>query len=363
MSSAGEVFHSKCLACGGLAEFKPGAEALECSHCGNTMPIEKIQTEIVENNFEEFIQQFKAQKKSDNENPVQAIKCKSCGAETTFPENITSWDCAYCGTPLVLKESVLEHVIKPQYLLPFKFGRKETEEKFRKWVHGLWFAPNDLKLIAAQSKDKLLGVYVPYWTFDFDTTTQYTGMRGEYYYETQTYRDSSGSTRTRQVRQTRWYPPQSGTIHQVFDDILVCASKTIPETLKKELNNWDKENLQPVRPEYMAGFISEIYSVQPEEGLNHAKESIDSQIHIGICNDIGGDTQRVLSKNTHFNSITFKHILLPVWVSSYRYNGKTYRFVVNARTGRVHGERPWSVVKISLLFIIILIIIWLLVLL
>ena len=40
--------------------------------------------------------------------------------------------------------------------------------------------------------------------------------------------------------------------------------------------------------------------------------------------------------------------LLPVWMAAYRYNGKAYRFIVNGQTGKVQGERPWSVWKITL---------------
>ena len=53
---------------------------------------------------------------------------------------------------------------------------------------------------------------------------------------------------------------------------------------------------------------------------------------------------------------TFKHILLPVWTAAYRYNGKSYRFVVNGQSGRVQGERPWSVWKIALAVVLALLV-------
>jgi hypothetical protein len=81
--------------------------------------------------------------------------------------------------------------------------------------------------------------------------------------------------------------------------------------------------------------------------------TIDSSIH----RDIGGDTQRILSKNTRYDDVTFKHLLLPVWISAYRYRDKIYRFLVNARTGAVTGERPWSWVKITLAVLAALIVI------
>jgi hypothetical protein len=67
-----------------------------------------------------------------------------------------------------------------------------------------------------------------------------------------------------------------------------------------------------------------------------------------IRRDIGGDHQRVHSTDTQYDNITFKHILLPIWLSAYMYSTRTYRFLVNARTGEIQGERPWSWVKISL---------------
>ena len=63
--------------------------------------------------------------------------------------------------------------------------------------------------------------------------------------------------------------------------------------------------------------------------------------------DIGGDEQRIDSMNARYSDITFKHVLLPVWLASYRWNNKPFRVVVNGRTGQVSGERPYSAWKIA----------------
>jgi hypothetical protein len=65
--------------------------------------------------------------------------------------------------------------------------------------------------------------------------------------------------------------------------------------------------------------------------------------------DIGGDEQRVHSIKTSYSSVTFKHLLLPVYVGAYHFNSKLYQVVVNGRTGEVQGERPYSAIKIALL--------------
>jgi hypothetical protein len=55
-------------------------------------------------------------------------------------------------------------------------------------------------------------------------------------------------------------------------------------------------------------------------------------------------------------ALSFKHVLLPVWLAAYRYGGKSFRFVVNGRTGSVDGERPYSAFKIALAVIAILLV-------
>lgn len=71
-------------------------------------------------------------------------------------------------------------------------------------------------------------------------------------------------------------------------------------------------------------------------------------IRQSVRSDIGGDTQRIHSVKTQHDDVTFKHLLLPAWLSAYRFKDKAYRFLVNARTAEVQGERLWSWVKIAL---------------
>lgn len=66
-----------------------------------------------------------------------------------------------------------------------------------------------------------------------------------------------------------------------------------------------------------------------------------------VRRDIGGDQQRITGLDTRVGKLTFKHVLLPVWLAAFRYHGKSYRFVVNGRTGAVEGERPYSTAKIA----------------
>jgi hypothetical protein len=117
------------------------------------------------------------------------------------------------------------------------------------------------------------------------------------------------------------------------------------------------QNLVPYRDEYLSGFVAESYQIDLPEGFEIARSIMDGTIRQLVTRDIGGDEQRISSVNTSYDNITYKHTLLPLWISAYRYQERIYRFLVNARTGEVQGERPYSVVKIVLLILAILLVI------
>jgi hypothetical protein len=192
-------------------------------------------------------------------------------------------------------------------------------------------------------------MYLPYWTYDTKTYTQYRGEKGinrtetEYYYETVDGK-SERKTRTRVV--TDWYPA-GGSINNDFDDVLVNASNSLPRKYVEALEPWDVKSLEPFNENYLAGFKSESYQIGLKDGFDLAKEKMEPTIETTIRSDIGGDHQRIHSKQTEYNNITFKHTLLPLWISSFRYNNKAYRFLINARTGLTKGDRPYSAGKIT----------------
>ncbi|MBP9069686.1 MAG: hypothetical protein KBG47_09270 [Bacteroidia bacterium] len=335
----------KCSNCSANLKFKPGTKSLVCEYCQTKNEISSTPTEVIENDYHTFL---KSNSGKVQEQQITVCKCTNCGASTTLPQNVTASACPYCDTPLVVQNASTCSIVKPKYLLAFHIDRNAAKEKFISWVGGLWFAPNKLKDYAAHSAEKLNGVYMPYWTYDSDTTTSYTGMRGDHYYVTESYRDANGKTQTRQVRHTRW-SSASGTVRKDFDDVLICASHSLPTKLTHELEPWDLHELVEHDDRYLAGFLTESYQINIEQGFESAKEIMLDGIRVEVRRDIGGDEQQIISLNADYNNITFKHILLPLWISAYKYADKTYRFTVNARSGEVQGERPWSAWKIFFL--------------
>ncbi|HBX50762.1 MAG TPA: hypothetical protein DEH02_06785 [Bacteroidales bacterium] len=336
-----------CRNCSAKLKFAPGTTSLKCEYCGAENEIEIKQEAIEEIDFVSFIEtEFNKEEKVE----VATVRCNACGAETSMKENVVSDMCPFCGNPLVVKEGSTRSLLKPKSLLPFNIDPKKAQGLFQKWIGGLWFAPSGLKKYAQQT-EKLTGIYIPYWTYDSNTSTSYSGQRGDNYQTSESYTttDSSGNakTETRTVTKVRW-TYVSGHVSNSFDDVLVVGSNSLPRKYADELEPWDLDKLLPFDEKFLSGFKTESYQVDVKQGFDYAKVKMDKVIESTIRTDIGGDLQQISSKNTAYNDITFKHILLPLWISAYRYNQKVYRFMINARTGEVQGERPYSWIKITL---------------
>jgi predicted RNA-binding Zn-ribbon protein involved in translation (DUF1610 family) len=334
-----------CQNCGADMAYEPGTVAMNCPYCSTENEISDSDDVVSELDYYEALERaMSAQEIVEQE---ASFKCSGCAAESAFDARITATQCPFCGTSMV-KSDTPRKLIRPRSLLPFVVEDEKARSLRDSWLSGLWFAPGDLKKRAREA-DSLSGIYVPYWTYDSETDSRYTGQRGEHYWVTNTYttrQNGKTVTRTRRVRKTRWYSA-SGRVHNRFDDVLILASESLPHKITEKLEPWDLENLVPYDERFIGGFLAESYQVDLDDGFSLAQEIMDAAIRSSIRSDIGGDEQRIHSVNTHYDDITFKHVLLPIWVSAYRYRKKVYRFVVNGRSGEVQGQRPWSFWKIS----------------
>ena len=322
-----------------------------CPYCGSHTEIASSDEAVVETDFRAMLGQLEADAEMEE---VASVRCGSCGAEVEPPPSAEAFPCPYCGSSIVAI-ATSRRLIKPRALLPFHVTRERATELFREWVLGLWLAPNELRRMA-RLEGHLHGLYAPYWTYDSSTTTRYTGLRGEdrQVRHTRTVtRDGKQVTETYYETVTDWYPA-AGTVARDFDDVLVLGSRSLPGKLASELEPWDLQDLVPYAAEYLSGFRAERYQVDLPTGWADAQAIMKDVIEDDAREDIGGDHQTIHTLDTRHDDITFKHILLPLWICSYRYGDRVFRFMVNARTGEIQGERPWSWVKIGLLVLLAL---------
>lgn len=349
-----EAHRYRCPSCSSDLVFDPKDGCLECPYCHRQEIIPASTEEIKENSYLDYLAEKPERLKLLAEG-AQEIQCSSCGTQVSFTPPEVTVECSFCGARFVSQSKAADPIIAPEALLPFKITQPQALTAVKSWLASRWFAPNALKQVA--QTEKLQGIYLPFWTYDSNTLTYYEGQRGEHYWETESYTDtdSRGNSvrRTRQVRRTRWYPA-SGQVSRWFDDVLIPASQALPSHRLEALEPWDLGELKSYDPAFLAGYKAQRYQLPLPEGFEAAKQVMEITIRQDVCRDIGGDEQRISSMNTSYSGISFKHLLLPVWLSAYRFNQNVYQVMVNARTGEVQGERPYSVWKIAGLVLFIL---------
>ena len=335
----------KCPQCGGVMDFDPNIGAMACPYCG-------YEEEIVQEEAGSAAElDFASAEKVENCNwgtEKKQIVCKSCGAETIYDALDVSNECPYCGSNQVM-EANDENTIAPGGVVPFSVTSEKASENFKKWIGGKFFCPKLAKESARAEAFK--GIYLPYWTFDTNTVSKYSGQYGIDRQE----KDKQGNIKT----VTDWHRT-SGIYKLAIDDELVQGSERHDSAMLKGLEPFETEKNVPYKPEYVAGFVAERYSVGLKSAWEKAKASISwkikGKISDKIIKDNKADKVKDVKIRTVYNDITYKYLMLPIWCSSFKYNDKVYQFMVNGQTGKVYGKTPVSVAKVLLVVGIVILV-------
>lgn len=336
-------FKATCPGCGANLSFDPVTGKLKCMNCGCLVDFEK------EGPVEECPLQAGIMEDEQNEKKwdgTVVMNCPNCGARVILEKKRISDHCQFCSSALVAD---LEHQpsIYPDGVIPFSISRKEAEGIFQKWIKKHFFAPSKLK--TTYTMDHLNGIYLPFYTYDSDTSTDYSADAGTYYYVTEHYPvQVNGKTqmRTRQVRHTRWRPV-SGQYQQFFDDVWIPAFQSEEVDHVKLPIEHTPNHIVDYKPEYLTGFSAQLYTVKVKDGWQTAKEKIQSAITAGITNQVNADEIRDIRKETTYSNMTFKLILTALWVITYYYHGKSYTSVISGQNGKITGSYPISYVKVA----------------
>ena len=362
MTETVRAIHFTCPGCGAPEmAWDAGIAKLKCPYCAHQMDVPQRADDAAvaahqERPLAEGLLLAREQRGGGLGTEVRTTECRTCGATVNFAGVAIASRCDFCGSDQVVEQASSQRSIRPQSLVPFAIEQSAATDKFRHWLTKLWFRPNDLKRLAQVGE--IHGVYVPYWTFDANVSSQWTAQAGYYYYVTETYTTTENGKpvqRTRQVRHTRW-TSASGSRQDRYDDVLVTASRGLPHELADRLTTFDTSKLVAYDPHYLAGWRAEEYAVELDQAWTLGSDKIANSQRSRCAGDVPGDTHRALDVRNQFFNETFKHVLLPLWIASYRYRDEAYRFLVNGQTGEVTGEAPWSWIKITLAVLLALVV-------
>lgn len=337
----------KCPQCGGVMDFDPSTGMLKCPYCDYMEEIPAAHNEDDGDTAAEEMDFASAEQTANCDWGVKkkVIICKACGAESVYDDLQIANECPYCGSNQVMEEKG-EETMAPGGVVPFKLTAKEAAGKFASWIKRKLFCPRAAKESTKPGAFK--GVYLPYWTFDTHTESSYRGQFG-------IDRRVKDGDKVRTV--TDWHPVK-GYYREDFDDELVLGSTRYEESLMKDVEPFNTADNKKYKPEYVAGFVAERYSLGLKAAWEKAKSFIrrklENNIEQKIVAEHRADRARVEKLDVQYSRITYKYLLLPIWLSTYQFKGKTYHFMVNGQTGKAGGETPVSWMRVVIAVLLLL---------
>jgi hypothetical protein len=293
------------------------------------------------------------------EPPPRVFRCENCGAEVQVAPSQLSYTCPFCESTYVVEVSAeVAHRQPPEFVIGFAVTPEQAASKFDEWIkRGGWFRPSDLR--QAKVEERLRGVYLPFWSFSMLAQSRFSANIGEYWYRTETYttvENGKTVTRTRQVRETEWWPLE-GKHHRYYSGYLVSGSRGLPQRYADSIKPFQTAALKRYEPYFLAGWLAEQYSIERDAAEKLCREEFERWVQEHVQAFLPGDTSSGLACQTEFSDITSDLILLPIYLLTYRYQDKQNRFLINGQTGRLFGEKPisWQRIALAILVAIVLI--------
>lgn len=276
-----------------------------------------------------------------------------------------SFTCPFCDSNYVVELPADSQRAQPEFVVGFAISPDDAAAKFRAWLgEGGWFRPGDLS--TARADGKLRGVYLPFWSFSTLAQSDWSAQIGEYWYRTETYtayENGKAVTRTREVQETEWWN-LSGKHHNYYSGYLVTGSKGLKQADADRIKPYHLAALKRYEPYFLAGWLCEDYSIDHEAAQKICQQEFYRWEQTAVAAFLPGDTHRAVAVQTEFSDTTADLILLPLYLLSYRYGDKVYRFMVNGQTGHVISEKPLSPLRIGLAVaggLLLLLLAWLLI--
>lgn len=315
------VIEYKCPNCGSGMMFDSVTGALSCPSCGRKDDIEQLPDPLKRQVFEE--------------GEVKEYHCTSCGAVIVTEPETSATTCSFCGSAVVLADR-LSGELAPVQVIPFAISKDQAKQAFKKWCKNGLLTPSGF--MTANRVKEMSGIYVPFWMYELNNVADVSGHATK----VRTY--TQGQYRYTETDHYEIYRK----VRANFVNLPVDASAKMDDALMDKLEPFPYKELKAFKTAYLAGYTAEKYSYDDEELLPRAKSKVRPYIESYISSTITGYTTRTLGSMSVQTKVKHSdYILLPVWMVSYDYNHKEYKFAMNGHTGKVVGKPPISKWKVT----------------
>lgn len=334
------VITYKCPNCGGSLKFNAESQDWKCEFCLSALNNDEIKS--IEERFNTEAESMnkgmpepediesQRQANLEFESDARIYSCNSCGAEIVTDKTTAATFCYYCHNPAIIPGQ-LSGSYRPAKVIPFKLKKAAATEMFIKWCKK---KPLLSKSFTTSSQLELLsGVYVPFWLFDCDTRGDMTA----YAKKVRTW--VSGD---KKYTETKTYNiVRSGNAR--FLKLPADGSSKADDKLMETLEPYDYSQMEDFSMSYLSGYMAEKYDKNQNEVFGRIQDRVQ-QYTKKLLQDtiVGYSSVTVNTCNINIRDSKAAYVLLPTWMFTYKYRGKTYVFAMNGQTGKIAGSLPIS---------------------
>ncbi|WIV12426.1 hypothetical protein [Proteiniborus sp. MB09-C3] len=332
----------KCPNCGGALEFNADSQNWKCEFCLSDFNNEEVKALANdENPKDDSFEQQASQEDTEFAEKARVYSCTSCGAEIVTDETTAATFCYYCHNPAIIPKQ-LSGEYRPAKVIPFKFKKEAARDIFIKWCKK---KPLLSRQFTSNSQLELLsGIYIPFWLFDCEA-------RGKINAEGRKVRTwVSGNKR---YTETKYYDVTRAATTS-FSGIPADGSKKADDRLMETLEPYDYSQMVDFSMSYLSGYMAEKYDVDKEAVFGRISERVNGYTDTLLRNTIQGySSVTVRNSGIDIYKSEAAYVLLPAWIFTYNYKGKTYVFAMNGQTGKIAGSLPLSKARMAAWFGII----------
>ena len=352
----------QCPACTGPLKFDGNIGKLKCEYCGSTYTTQEIEALYADKNKSAAAADAEAHKKADEVEAaaaaaakasgtaggsdaasgwgsdaahMRAYNCTTCGAELICDETTAATSCPYCGNPSVIPGK-FAGVDRPDYVIPFKVDKKQAVNSFKEYYKGRLLLPRSFE--SDNHIEEIKGVYVPFWMFSGEVAgrAQYEAIKED--------RRRAGNEEI--IRQEHYDVYREGAMS--FSKIPVDASTKMPDDLMDSIEPFNYKEMRPFGMEYMPGYLANKYDVSKQECRKRADDRAVGSFRTALRNSVKNyNSVNVRQQSEKITPEKAEYGMLPVWLLSSNWQGKTYLFAMNGQSGKMIGDLPVSKPKLA----------------
>jgi len=316
-----------CPNCGGAMRYDPYSTDLKCDNCGYIQVVEEVPAKEVEQVLDLALGTTRGHRWAEAQ---RRLVCQQCSATTIFPIGQTSSECPFCGSNVLIASRDDADILPPQAIILQGFSANDLKKIIRKWLGIGFFAPDDLAKLSRHAD--LRPAYIPFWVFEATVTGHWTAQVAKGY-----------------GRNKEWVWEHGEHIF-FFTNELVAGTNRLPAELLRLTQPYDWTKLVEFKPEYLAGWPASTYDVALAQASLNARERMvaDAQKQLYYKAAPGRQVRDLQVTSADFDGVTYKQVLLPIWIATYSYRGKKFPLLINGQNGKVAGKKPTDSVKVAL---------------